>query len=70
MHKQELDRLAIGLMVVLCAIWGLQQVAIKVAIMDNHVVVCVGNIYATESLFNLGIHPAQPAATPEMGHVA
>lgn len=35
--------------------------AIKVALMDNHVVVGVGNIYATESLFNLGIHPAQPA---------
>ncbi|TNF53705.1 MAG: DMT family transporter [Gammaproteobacteria bacterium] len=31
MHKPELDRLAIGLMVVLCTIWGLQQVAIKVA---------------------------------------
>lgn len=40
-----------------------KQTAIKVAIMDNHVVVGVGNIYATESLFNLGIHPAQPAAT-------
>lgn len=38
-----------------------KQVGIKVAIMDNHVVVGVGNIYATESLFNLGIHPAQPA---------
>jgi ribosomal protein S13 len=31
--------------------------------MDNHVVVGVGNIYATESLFNLGIHPAQPASS-------
>ena len=31
MHKTELDRLAIGLMVVLCSIWGLQQVAIKLA---------------------------------------
>jgi drug/metabolite transporter (DMT)-like permease len=31
MHKTELDRLAIGLMVVLCTIWGLQQVAIKLA---------------------------------------
>ena len=31
MHKQELDRLAIGLMEVLCAIWSLQQEAIKVA---------------------------------------
>lgn len=40
-----------------------KNVAIKVAIMDNHVVVGVGNIYATESLFNLGIHPAQPAST-------
>ena len=39
-----------------------KQVGIKIAIMDNHVVVGVGNIYATESLFNLGIHPAQPAS--------
>jgi drug/metabolite transporter (DMT)-like permease len=31
MHKTELDRFAIGLMVVLCTIWGLQQVAIKLA---------------------------------------
>lgn len=29
--KTQLDRLAIGLMVVLCAVWGIQQVAIKVA---------------------------------------
>jgi len=40
-----------------------KNVGIKVAIMDNHVVVGVGNIYATESLFNLGIHPAQPASS-------
>lgn len=40
-----------------------KNVGTKVAIMDNHVVVGVGNIYATESLFNLGIHPAQPAST-------
>ncbi|QIO06799.1 bifunctional DNA-formamidopyrimidine glycosylase/DNA-(apurinic or apyrimidinic site) lyase [Acinetobacter shaoyimingii] len=40
-----------------------KNIAIKVAIMDNHVVVGVGNIYATESLFNLGIHPAQPASS-------
>jgi formamidopyrimidine-DNA glycosylase len=31
--------------------------------MDNHVVVGVGNIYATESLFNTRIHPAQPASS-------
>lgn len=46
-----------------------KQTAIKVAIMDNHVVVGVGNIYATESLFNLGIHPAQPAATLNMQQI-
>ncbi|SEM00872.1 bifunctional DNA-formamidopyrimidine glycosylase/DNA-(apurinic or apyrimidinic site) lyase [Acinetobacter sp. DSM 11652] len=40
-----------------------KSVAVKVAIMDNHIVVGVGNIYATESLFNLGIHPAQPASS-------
>ncbi len=40
-----------------------KQVGTKVAIMDNHIVVGVGNIYATESLFNLGIHPAQPASS-------
>lgn len=40
-----------------------KNVGIKIAIMDNHVVVGVGNIYATESLFNMGIHPAQPAST-------
>ena len=40
-----------------------KNVAIKVAIMDNHVVVGVGNIYATESLFLQGIHPAQPASS-------
>ena len=40
-----------------------KNVAAKVAIMDNHMVVGVGNIYATESLFNIGIHPAQPASS-------
>jgi len=40
-----------------------KNVGAKVAIMDNHIVVGVGNIYATESLFNVGIHPAQPASS-------
>lgn len=31
--------------------------AIKQHIMDNHIVVGVGNIYASESLFKAGIHP-------------
>jgi len=30
-HRTDLDRLAMGLMFVLCTVWGLQQVAIKVA---------------------------------------
>lgn len=34
-----------------------KQKAIKLHIMDNHVVVGVGNIYACESLFLSGIHP-------------
>lgn len=36
---------------------------IKAVIMDNHVVVGVGNIYATEGLFRAKIHPARPAHT-------
>jgi formamidopyrimidine-DNA glycosylase len=35
--------------------------AIKVCLMDNHIVVGIGNIYACESLFLAGIHPEQPA---------
>lgn len=34
---------------------------IKNAIMDSHLVVGVGNIYASESLFRAGIHPETPA---------
>jgi formamidopyrimidine-DNA glycosylase len=35
--------------------------AIKVTIMDSHLVVGVGNIYASESLFRARIHPERPA---------
>lgn len=35
--------------------------AIKNAIMDSHLVVGVGNIYASESLFRARIHPEMPA---------
>jgi formamidopyrimidine-DNA glycosylase len=35
--------------------------AIKVALMDNALVVGVGNIYANEALFRAGIRPATPA---------
>jgi len=35
--------------------------AIKLALMDNHLIVGVGNIYANESLFRAGIRPTTPA---------
>ena len=38
-----------------------KSIPIKVAVMDAKVVVGVGNIYASESLFRAGIHPALPA---------
>ncbi len=38
-----------------------KTLAIKNAIMDSHVVVGVGNIYASESLFRAGIHPQTSA---------
>ena len=38
-----------------------RSAAIKVAIMDSHLVVGVGNIYASESLFRARIHPEMPA---------
>ncbi|GAA3543827.1 bifunctional DNA-formamidopyrimidine glycosylase/DNA-(apurinic or apyrimidinic site) lyase [Zobellella aerophila] len=38
-----------------------RKVAVKQFIMDNHVVVGVGNIYANESLFAAGIHPQREA---------
>ncbi len=38
-----------------------KQVAVKNFIMDNHVVVGVGNIYANESLFKAGILPTRAA---------
>ncbi|NKB36326.1 MAG: bifunctional DNA-formamidopyrimidine glycosylase/DNA-(apurinic or apyrimidinic site) lyase [Gammaproteobacteria bacterium] len=45
LHKQCLNR----------------QQAIKTFIMDSHIVVGVGNIYASESLFRSGIHPKRAA---------
>ncbi len=39
-----------------------RQVPVKSFIMDNHVVVGVGNIYANEALFKSGIHPKRKAS--------
>jgi formamidopyrimidine-DNA glycosylase len=38
-----------------------RNIAVKNFIMDSHIVVGVGNIYASESLFLAGIHPTRPA---------
>jgi formamidopyrimidine-DNA glycosylase len=38
-----------------------RRAAIKLALMDNHVVVGVGNIYANEALFRAGIRPTTAA---------
>jgi formamidopyrimidine-DNA glycosylase len=38
-----------------------RRVSIKQLIMNNNIVVGVGNIYASESLFRAGIHPARQA---------
>jgi formamidopyrimidine-DNA glycosylase len=38
-----------------------RSAAIKLALMDNHLVVGVGNIYANESLFRAGIRPTTAA---------
>jgi formamidopyrimidine-DNA glycosylase len=38
-----------------------KQVSIKLAIMDQRIIVGVGNIYATEALFKACIHPLRPA---------
>ena len=38
-----------------------RRVAVKAFIMDQRIVVGVGNIYASEALFAAGIHPLRPA---------
>lgn len=38
-----------------------RRAAVKSFIMDGHIVVGVGNIYASEALFAAGIHPRRPA---------
>lgn len=40
-----------------------KQLPIKSAIMDQRIIVGVGNIYATEALFKAGINPLRPANT-------
>lgn len=41
---------------------------VKSFIMDGHVVVGVGNIYANEALFRSALHPTRPAGTISLAH--
>jgi formamidopyrimidine-DNA glycosylase len=45
----------------LVATFAGRRAALKVALMDQRLVVGVGNIYASESLFRARLHPARPA---------
>jgi len=47
--------------VLLRTLAGQRKVPVKSFIMDGHVVVGVGNIYANEALFRAGIHPKRAA---------
>jgi len=38
-----------------------RKTSVKLAIMDQHVIAGMGNIYASEALFQAGIHPERPA---------
>ena len=40
-----------------------RRLAVKPFIMDQSIIVGVGNIYASEALFRAGIHPARPAGS-------
>ena len=45
-----------------------RKVAVKLLIMDSHIVVGVGNIYANEALFMASIHPSSPACDISLTH--
>ncbi len=43
-----------------------RKTAIKSLLMNQHIVVGIGNIYAAETLFQAGIHPLKPASTIDL----
>ena len=47
-----------------------RSLPIKSLVMDNHVVVGVGNIYASEALFRAGIRPTRPAGKVSRARMA
>jgi len=53
----------------LCARLAGRRAPLKNLLMDASIVVGVGNIYASESLFRAGIHPASPAGKVSKGRL-
>lgn len=47
-----------------------KKTAVKQFLMDNKIVVGVGNIYANEALFKAGIHPKRPAGNISLSRYA
>lgn len=54
----------------LCALSRGRKTPIKTLLMNNEVVVGVGNIYASESLFRCGIHPARASGRISLKRMA
>jgi formamidopyrimidine-DNA glycosylase len=48
---------------VLKKLLGKRQIAIKKALLNQEIIAGIGNIYADESLFLAGIHPARPVSS-------
>ena len=44
-----------------------RKVAVKLFLMNSHIVTGVGNIYANEALFRAGVHPLRPAGRTSRG---
>lgn len=59
MAPEPFDEEALDYFLNKCELPKYQNKAIKEVIMDGHVISGCGNIYATESLFKMGIHPAR-----------
>ncbi|MDP9127734.1 MAG: bifunctional DNA-formamidopyrimidine glycosylase/DNA-(apurinic or apyrimidinic site) lyase [Pseudomonadota bacterium] len=47
-----------------------KKTALKVALLDQRLIVGIGNIYASEALYRAGIHPARPAGTVSSEEIA
>ncbi|MCD6400226.1 bifunctional DNA-formamidopyrimidine glycosylase/DNA-(apurinic or apyrimidinic site) lyase [candidate division WOR-3 bacterium] len=46
------------------------RIPIKAALLDQHIIAGIGNMYADEALYRAGIHPLTPACQLDYRHVA